>query len=45
MNLQNLKKEIPNIFERVKKDVRQVYGRHRAGINLGLVEMGMFRGG
>ena len=36
---------MPEIFERVKKDVRKILGRHRAGISLGLVEMGMFRGG
>jgi hypothetical protein len=45
MNLQELKKLMPNIFEQVKKDVRKVYGRHRAGLSLGLVEMGMYRGG
>jgi hypothetical protein len=45
MNLQNLKKQIPSIFKQVKNDVRTVYGRHRAGLSLGLVEMGMFRGG
>ncbi|MFX1567117.1 MAG: hypothetical protein ACFFCV_01980 [Promethearchaeota archaeon] len=45
MNLQDLKKQIPAIFKRVKNDVRKVYGRHRAGLSLGLVEMGMFRGG
>ncbi|MFW9875580.1 MAG: hypothetical protein ACFFG0_20955 [Candidatus Thorarchaeota archaeon] len=44
MNLQELKKEIPEIFEQVKTDVWQVYGRHRAGLSLGLVEMGMYRG-
>ncbi|MFW9972755.1 MAG: hypothetical protein ACFFDF_21395, partial [Candidatus Odinarchaeota archaeon] len=45
MDLQELKKEIPGIFEQVKSDVWQVYGRHRAGLSLGLVEMGMYRGG
>ncbi len=45
MNLQDLKKLMPDIFERVKKDVEIVYGRHRAGLSLGLVEMGMYRGG
>jgi len=45
MNLQELKKQMPNIFEKVKKDVRKVIGRHRAGLSLGLVEMGMYRGG
>jgi len=45
LNLQELKKQMPEIFEQIKKDVRRVYGRHRAGLNLGLVEMGMYRGG
>ncbi|MFW9880810.1 MAG: hypothetical protein ACFFG0_47720, partial [Candidatus Thorarchaeota archaeon] len=36
---------MPEIFERVKKDVRRVTGRQRAGLTLGLVEMGMYRGG
>jgi len=45
MNLQELKKEMPVIFNQVKKNVRKVYGRHRAGLNLGLIEMGMYRGG
>ena len=45
MNLQELKKEMPVIFDQVKKNVRKVYGRHRAGLNLGLIEMGMYRGG
>lgn len=45
MNLQELKNEMPKIFEKVKKDVKKVYGRHRAGLSLGIVEMGMYRGG
>ncbi|MFX1379423.1 MAG: hypothetical protein ACFFA4_10055 [Promethearchaeota archaeon] len=45
MNLHQLKKEMPKIFQKVKKDVKVVYGRHRAGLSLGLVEMGMYRGG
>lgn len=39
---------MPEIFKKVKKDVIQVYGwrkGRRAGLSLGLVEMGMFRGG
>ncbi len=36
---------MPEIFERVKKDVRKIYGRQRAGLTLGLVDMGMYRGG
>lgn len=36
---------MPGIFEQVKKDVKKVYGRHRAGLSLGLVEMGMHKGG
>lgn len=45
MNLQDLKKQMPTIFKQVKNDVKKVYGRHRAGLSLGLVEMGMFKGG
>lgn len=45
MKLHQLKEEMPEIFEKVKKDVRKVLGIHRAGLSLGLVEMGMFRGG
>ncbi|MFW9818781.1 MAG: hypothetical protein ACFFE5_04160 [Candidatus Thorarchaeota archaeon] len=45
MNLHDLKKQMPKIFKQVKNDVRKVYGRHRAGLSLGLVEMGMYRGG
>ncbi len=41
MNLTTFKKEIPDIFETVKKDVRKLLGRRRAGLSLGLVEMGM----
>lgn len=36
---------MPEIFEKVKKDVKRTVGRHRAGISLGLVEMGMVQGG
>ncbi len=45
MNLEELKQEIPNIFDQVKKDVKKIYSRHRAGLNLGLVKMGIYRGG
>ncbi len=45
MDLQELRKQMPDIFERVKRDVEKQIGRHRAGLTLGLVEMGMFRGG
>lgn len=45
MNLQELKHQMPEIFENVKKDVKKIMGRHRAGLSLGLAEMGMFRGG
>ena len=45
MNLTDLKKEMPKIFKKVRKDVRQVLGRHRAGLSLGLVDMGMHQGG
>jgi hypothetical protein len=45
MDLSDYKKEIPDIFEKVKKDVKKIYGRQRAGLTLGLVEMGMYQGG
>ncbi len=45
MDLYGLKKLMPEIFEKVKRDVRKVYKRHRAGLSLGLVEMGMFQQG
>ena len=44
MNLHQLKEEIPEIFEKVKRDVRKVLGKHRAGLSLGLVEMESFQG-
>jgi hypothetical protein len=45
MKLQDLKKIMPEIFEKVKRDVQKVYRRHRAGLSLGLVEMGMYQQG
>ena len=45
MNLIELKKQIPDIFERVKRDVERVINQHRAGLSLGLVDMGFSRGG
>jgi hypothetical protein len=45
MNLNDLKQKMPEIFETVKNDVKEIIGRHRAGLSLGLAEMGMFRGG
>ncbi|MFX1312111.1 MAG: hypothetical protein ACFFHD_05820 [Promethearchaeota archaeon] len=44
MNLEDLKSEMPKIFQKVKQDVKKVYGRHRAGLSLGIVEMGMYQG-
>ena len=41
MKLNSFKSEMPEIFEQVKKDVKKVMGRRRAGLSLGLVEMGM----
>ena len=37
MNLQELRRQMPDIFERVKRDVDNEIGRHRAGLSLGLV--------
>ena len=45
MNLSDFKKEIPIIFEKVKNDVKEILGRHRSGLALGLVDMGMRQGG
>lgn len=45
MNVEELKKEMPIIFEKVKEDVKQILGRRRAGLSLGLAELGMYRGG
>ena len=42
MNLKELKRKMPEIFENVREDVRRILGRHRAGLSLGLLEMGMF---
>jgi hypothetical protein len=45
MDLIQLTKLMPDIFKIVKKDVEKSLGRHRAGLRLGLAEMGMFGGG
>lgn len=45
MDLNELKQKMPEIFETVKKDVSSVMGRHRAGLRLGLAEIGMSAGG
>ena len=53
MNLTELKSEIPKIFYKVKRDVEKVFsndetftgrGVRRAGLSLGLADMGMFQG-
>ena len=44
MEIQEFKKYIPEIFEKVKKDVRKILKRHRAGLSLGLVEGGFLEG-
>ena len=44
INLEDLKKIMPSIFEKVKRDVRKITGGKRAGLSLGLVEMGMYQG-
>ena len=44
ISLEDLKKIIPDIFRKVKRDVRKITGRRRAGLSLGLVEMGMYQG-
>ncbi|MFX0178535.1 MAG: hypothetical protein ACFE85_20160 [Candidatus Hodarchaeota archaeon] len=45
IKLEELKKKIPEIFVKVKKDVKRVIGKQRAGLSLGLAEMGMYQGG
>ena len=45
MDLIQLKKQIPEIFEKVKNDVRKITGLHRAGLSLILAEMEKFGGG
>jgi hypothetical protein len=45
MELNEFKLELVDIFEKVKKDVKEVYNKSRAGLSLGLAELGMFRGG
>ena len=54
MNLKDFKLKMPDIFKTVKKDARKVLsqdknfsgrGTHRAGLSLGLVDMGMYQGG
>ena len=45
MEFEDWRKQLPDIFERVKKDVWDTIKRHRAGLVLGLVEMGMQYGG
>lgn len=44
MEFSELRKLMPDVFERVKRDVETVIGRHRAGLSLGLVAMGMYHG-
>ncbi len=41
MRLEELKKKIPDLFEAIKRDVKRVIGRSRAGLNLGFVDMGI----
>ncbi len=54
MNLTEFKSEMPRIFNKVKKDVDKVFhhdkeftgrGSRRAGLTLGLADMGMSQGG
>ena len=44
IEFEQLKKEMPEIFEQVRTDVKKVIGRRRAGLSLGLVEMGIYQG-
>ena len=45
MKLEELKKKIPDLFEDVKCDVDKALNRHRAGLSLGFVEMGISNAG
>jgi hypothetical protein len=45
LDLYELKSQIPSIFEKVRRDVKRVYNRRRAGLSLGLVDLGMSQGG
>jgi len=45
LELDKLKRKIPQIFEKVRMDVKKITGRQRAGLSLGLVEMGIHQGG
>lgn len=42
--MQELRRELAETFERVKRDVDNEIGRHRAGLSLGLVSMGVYHG-
>jgi predicted Zn-dependent protease with MMP-like domain len=44
MNVNQMKKMIPDIFEDIKKRVYDTIGRKRAGLMLGLSEIGIYRG-
>ncbi|MFX1490576.1 MAG: hypothetical protein ACFFBI_15600 [Promethearchaeota archaeon] len=41
---EELKEKIPEIFEKVIRDVLKITGRERSGLSLGLVEMGLYQG-
>jgi len=41
LTLESLKKQIPDLFEDVKRHVERVIHRHRAGLTLGFIEMGV----
>ena len=41
LTLESLKEKIPDLFEEVKRDVERTIHRHRAGLTLGFIEMGV----
>ena len=45
MKLAELKNKIPDLFEKVKRDVFKTLNRSRAGLSLGFVEMGISNAG
>lgn len=44
IEIKQWKKKMPGIFEKVRRDVEKVTGHHRAGLSLGLAELGMYNG-
>nr|MDO8109782.1 hypothetical protein [Candidatus Sigynarchaeota archaeon] len=41
MNIETIKKKLPDMFEQIKRDVYKILKKRRAGLNLGFVDMGI----